>query len=281
MKTNVLLTGASGTVGSEVLKQIVDKEGIHLTVFDIKTPKSGKIFRPYLSKAEFIFGDITNPEDVEKISKNQDVIIHFAAIIPPLADDNPKLAYKVNVVGTKNLISAVEKNSPNAFFMYSSSVSVYGDRVENPNIRVGDPLKPSVGDEYAKTKLECEKILQNSRLRWTIFRLGAIMGNHKISKLMFHMPLETTMEICTPSDTARAFVNGMDKQNELAGKIFNVGGGRQCTTTYKDFFNVHLICTAWENWISKKKHSQKQIFIADFMPMDKIWKTFFISEKMI
>ncbi len=244
-RLNVLLTGASGTVGSEVLHQLIDRKDIHLTVFDVKTPKSEKLFQPYLSKAEFIYGDITDEADVISISKNKDVVIHLAAIIPPLADEKPDLAYKVNVKGTENLLLALEVHSPQAFFMYSSSVSVYGDRVENPNIFVGDPLVPSVGDEYAKTKLECERLIQKSPMKWTIFRLGAIMKNHKISKLMFHMPLNTTMEICTPEDTARAFVNGINKQDELAGRIFNLGGGRQCTTSYKNFlqrsFNLYAL----------------------------------------
>lgn len=234
-KLNVLLTGASGTVGSEVLHQLIDRKDISLTVFDVKTPKSEKIFKPYLDKANFVFGDISNEADVISIAKNKDIVIHLAAIIPPLADEKPDLAYKVNVKGTENLVLALQVYSPDAFFMYSSSVSVYGDRVENPNIRVGDPLTPSVGDEYALTKLKCEKMLQKSSLQWTIFRLGAIMGNHKISKLMFHMPLNTTMEICTPADTARAFVHGIEKSAELKGRIFNLGGGKQCTTSYENF----------------------------------------------
>lgn len=242
-KKRVLLTGASGTVGSEVLHQLIDRDDVQLTVFDVKTPKSEKLFQPFLSKAEFIYGDITNEVDVVSIAKNKDVVIHLAAIIPPLADDKPDLAYKVNVKGTEKLLLALQVHSPKAFFMYSSSVSVYGDRVENPNIFVGDPLVPSVGDEYAKTKLACEEMLQKSPMKWTIFRLGAIMKNHKISKLMFHMPLATTMEICTPEDTARAFVNGIGKQNELEGKIFNLGGGKQCTTSYENFlqrsFNLY------------------------------------------
>lgn len=243
MKTNVLLTGASGTIGSEILNQLIGKDDVSLTVFDLKTPKSEKIFKPYLAKANFVFGDISNQDDVARVSKNKDVVIHLAAIIPPLADNKPDLAYKVNVKGTENLLKSLEKHSPDAFFMFSSSVSVYGDRVENPNIRVGDPLNPSVGDGYARTKIECEEIIQKSPMKWTIFRLGAIMKNHKISKLMFHMPLNTTLEICTPEDTARAFVNGIDKQNELEGRIFNLSGGKQCTTSYEDFlqrsFNLY------------------------------------------
>ncbi|MGO1584982.1 hypothetical protein [Mesonia sp.] len=52
---------------------------------------------------------------------------------------------------------------------------------------------------------------------------------------MFHQPLDTSLEIATPSDTARAFVNAIPKQKELSKKIFNLGGGESCRTSYKDF----------------------------------------------
>lgn len=111
----VLLTGASGTVGSEVLRQLGGRDDIQLTVFDLKTSKSEKVFKPYLSKARFAYGDISNEADVISVSKNKDVVIHLAAIIPPLADEKPDLAYRVNVEGTKNLILALQIYSPNAF----------------------------------------------------------------------------------------------------------------------------------------------------------------------
>ena len=94
---------------------------------------------------------------------------------------------------------------------------------------------PSENDVYAETKIAAEESVQKSQLDWTIFRLAAIMGNHKISKLMFHQPLNTALEICTPRDTARVFVNAIDKQPELSKKIFNLGGGERCRISYKHF----------------------------------------------
>ena len=41
-----------------------------------------------------------------------------------------------------------------SFFVYSSSISVYGDRLQNPNIKVTDSLLPSQGDEYAAVRLK-------------------------------------------------------------------------------------------------------------------------------
>jgi nucleoside-diphosphate-sugar epimerase len=164
-------------------------------------------------------------------------VIHIAAIIPPLADDLPELAHRVNTIGTENIVRNIEKHSPKAFFVYSSSISVYGDRLKDPNIYIGDPILPSLGDEYAKTKIAAEHIITTSKLEWSIFRLTAIMGGHKISKLMFHMPLPTYMEICTPADTARAFVNAIENKEKISGKIFNLGGGENCRCTYLEFLD--------------------------------------------
>lgn len=234
-KKHILLTGASGTVGQEALKQLIADGNYQITVFDIRNKKTENIFAPYIQYINIIYGDISNETEVKKIPNNLDAVIHLAAIIPPLADELPELAYKINVLGTKYLIERLEEASPDCFVLYSSSISVYGDRVQNPNIKVSDPIQLSLGDEYGATKVEAEQLLQNSKLKWSIFRLAAIMKNHKISKLMFHMPLATTFEICTAEDTASAFVLGIEKEKELQNKIFNLGGGENACTTYKVF----------------------------------------------
>lgn len=236
----VLLTGGSGAVGQNVLKQLVEEKNIEVVAFDIKNKKSLKFYTPFMGKITVIYGDISKKEDLLPACQGIDAVIHLAAIIPPLADQNPKLAHSVNVVGTQNLITVLEENSPNAFFLYASSVSVYGNRLRDPYIKIGDPLAPSVGDEYAKTKILAEESIQKSQLDWSIFRLSAIMGtdNHQISPLMFHMPLATSMEITTPQDTGRAFVHAIHKKDQLSKRFFNLGGGDACRISYEEFLST-------------------------------------------
>ncbi len=237
-RKRILLTGASGTIGIEVLKQLAELYSKYdVTIFDIKLTKTVKRFTPFRNIVTIIYGNIANESELAPACNNQDIVIHLAAIIPPLADDNPVLSHNVNVVGTQNLIKLLELYSPKAFLIYSSSISVYGDRLHTPMINIGDTLRPSDGDEYAKTKILAETIIQNSTLDWTIFRLAAIMGGHKVSKLMFHQPLKTSLEIATPRDTARAFVKAIDKQAQVSKTIFNLGGGENCRIMYDDFLS--------------------------------------------
>lgn len=239
MKKKIFLTGASGTVGYEVLKQLKNyRDRFDIFVFDRKSYPAKKLFKQLAFPFEVFYGDLSKKEDVLKAVKKAgpiDTVIHLGALIPPVADDKPELAHRINVEGTQNLVEALEKQSPEAFLIYSSSISVYGDRLKTPMIKVGDPLQASEGDEYAKTKMQAERVIQNSSLNWTVFRLSAIMGNHQISKLMFHMPLKTCLEITTPRDTARAFCHAIDHKESLSKCIFNLGGGASCRTSYEEF----------------------------------------------
>jgi len=233
----ILITGGSGAVGKPLIA-FVCAHGIHdITVFDLPHRKSKKFYAAYQDKLTVRYGDLRNIEEVEAVCENIDMVIHLAAIIPPLADEKPELAHDINVKGTQNLLRALEKKSKHAFFLYASSVSVYGDRLSHHQIQVGDPLQPSFADKYAETKIMAEQLVQESKLDWSIFRLAAVfgIGNHKISGLMFHMPLQTPIEFATPQDTARAFFQAITKKELLSEQIFNLGGGPSCRLRYKEF----------------------------------------------
>lgn len=235
--TTILVTGAGGTVGREVIKLIMESYPTYkVKAFDLKTPDNVAFLDTYRDRLEVYYGDITRSEDLEDVTMDVDCCLHIASVIPPMAYEDHDLTFEVNVSGSQNLIRALEKNSPDAFVVMTSSVAVYGDRLHDPHIRVGDPLQPSYGDNYGESKVRMEELLRDCSLDHTIFRLSAIMGadNHKISKLMFYMPLETPMEITTPRDTARALVLAVQHRSELKGRTFNLGGGPSCRTIYRD-----------------------------------------------
>ncbi len=234
----ILLTGASGTIGREVFLRLLDTQHFELVVFDKRTVETVLFYRPFRNRIRLIYGDLINHSNILALNEKFDIVIHLAAVLSPKADRHPGLAEQINVTATKVLIKQLEKTSPDAFFLYSSCISVYGDRLKNPNISVDDPVMPCDNDTYAQSKAKAEQAVQTSKLRWSVFRITAILKRHKLSKFMFHMPLDTRIETCSPGDAAQAFVNAINHQAELNGKFFNLGGGDHCRITYRDFLNT-------------------------------------------
>jgi nucleoside-diphosphate-sugar epimerase len=245
MKPVILLTGATGSVGLETLRELLRRsDRYRVRVFSLDTPQERAILQPFEKRIEIVWGDLRSPENVRKAVDGVDAVLHVAAIIPPLADEKPQLAYDVNTGGTRNLLDAMQTQPTPPRIVYTSSISVYGDRVQAPWIRVGDPLNPSVGDEYARTKIAAEEMVQDSGLPWTIFRLSGILNPHlEMQPLMFHLPLDTALEWTHNSDTGLALVNALDHFDELDGRIFNLGGGEKCRVIARDFIRKTMEIT--------------------------------------
>jgi nucleoside-diphosphate-sugar epimerase len=239
----VLLTGAFGNVGRSTLDALIAR-GHSVRIFDVDSPHNRKSAHSYEDhpSVEITWGDLRRSEDIlHACSQDIDVVIHVAAIIPPLADKNLRLAETVNVGGTENLLKAIKslKNPPR--LMYTSSIAVYGDRVKNPYITVTDPVNPNDDDFYAQTKLSAERLIQEAGIEWAIFRLTYIVSPERLQMdpLMFHMPLRTSIEICHTKDVGVALANAVTCE-EIWGHIFHIAGGEKCRTTYEDYIGVMM-----------------------------------------
>ncbi|HOX45911.1 MAG TPA: NAD(P)-dependent oxidoreductase [Myxococcota bacterium] len=237
----VLLTGAAGAVGQEVVRELVARAPRLVTrTFELPCLRTRRRLWPWRGQIETHWGDLRDPAAVARAAEGADVVIHAGALIPPRADREPALAAATNEGGTANLLAALQARAGRegrpAWVIYTSSISIYGDRVAEPWIRVGDPLRPSLGDHYAETKLRAEDMLRASGLPFTILRLTGILGPHmKPDPLMFHMPLDTSLEVCTNRDCGYALAEAALHPAELQGRTFNLGGGPRGRTLYREF----------------------------------------------
>jgi len=241
MKKKVLLTGAFGNVGLSTIDELL-KKNYYVRVFDIFTKKNSRLAKKITSKnIEIIWGDIRDKKSVEEAVKGVDVVLHVAAIIPPLADKYPEFAESVNVGGTKNIVEAMEKQPVKPKLVFTSSVAVYGDRLRNPLIKPNDPLIPSKGDHYAEQKIKCEKIIRESSLDFAIFRLSYITSLNKLQldPIMYDVPLNTCLEICDTKDVGLALANTVES-NDIWGETLHIAGGKHCRTTYREYLTKML-----------------------------------------
>lgn len=246
---NILITGGFGNIGVSVIDECL-KRGHTVSVFDLESKRSRKLSKQYSKKSvRTIFGDIRNYDSVHDAIKNQDAIIHLAAILPPLSDKRPELCKEVNVIGVKNMLDAMTNTGDRAVLVEVSSASVMG-----PTQDKQPPIEPDASlvatDTYSNTKIEAEKLVEQSNSRYCILRLAAVLPtNINISyfinmiQVMFDMPLDARCEIVLDIDVACALVSAAENlanSGKLSGKKGFIAGGKEngCQLTNREMLGA-------------------------------------------
>jgi len=158
-----IVTGGAGFIGSHVVDRLLEdgSEVIIVDSFDSFYPRSVKLqnLRSALidPRCRLEEWDIRDKEAVISLvaSLQPDAIVHLAAragVRPSI--ENPALYTDVNVMGTVHWLEAATSLKTRPRFVYASSSSVYGDRVDAP-FRETDPVDRPVSP-YAATKRACE-----------------------------------------------------------------------------------------------------------------------------
>ena len=64
MKPTILLTGATGSVGIEALRELIrQQDRYHIRILSLDTSQERKILQPFADHAEIIWGDLRNPKE--------------------------------------------------------------------------------------------------------------------------------------------------------------------------------------------------------------------------
>src|ERR1700722_12337602 len=96
----VLVTGAFGLVGSETVRQLI-VDGRHVVATDLDVPANRKA-ADQMPSTEVRWADLTDLDAVGELlhEVSPSVIIHLAAIIPPVCYARPQLARRAHVHAT-------------------------------------------------------------------------------------------------------------------------------------------------------------------------------------
>jgi nucleoside-diphosphate-sugar epimerase len=237
----VLLTGAFGGIGRRVLARLL-AAGHRVTCMDLRNPRTEKVAQTLPAGTAVAWGDIRAAESVEQALNGIDVVVHMAAIIPPLANENTQLATSVNVDGTRVLLEAMQRSPTAKRLVFASSMGVAGQRQEDRKPPLTADQPPTPDDHYGQTKVECETLVRHSGLNWTILRIAAcphdeiLRGDIHSIRIMFDTSARGRVEFVHFEDVALAFANAVDRDASI-GKVLYIGGGKRCQTEALEMYN--------------------------------------------
>lgn len=155
---DILITGGCGSIGSEIVKQLLRYKPKRIKVFD--NNESGlfnlqqKLKSPVI---RILVGDIRDKERLRMAVRGSDIVFHAAALKHvPLCEYNPYEAVYTNVIGTQNLVEVAREEK------VEKLIAISTDKAVNPINTMGATkllseklvLTAEIGDS-CKTKFSC------------------------------------------------------------------------------------------------------------------------------
>jgi UDP-glucose 4-epimerase len=236
----VLITGASGTLGFNILQQMAARPGIHI-IAPVRSI-SPQLLR-FSDRAEFIEHELSDSTHTAQIFERArpDVILHCAAsgLRPPKGTWFDLMRF--NVESTMRLFQMNCRFNHSSHFIYISTGLVY--REQTRPLMETDPIETL--HPYGASKAATDSMLQAAAAEFgrslTILRPFAFTGRHDGGGRLFPeilqaaadgRPLPLTdgkqvRDFCAVQDIARAVVTCVERKPQQLIEKFNLGSGQQ------------------------------------------------------
>lgn len=163
----VLVTGANGFIGKHTVQMLL-AHGVQVRVLVRDPSKLGEEFR---DRVEIVQADLNDLSEVVRAVQGMDGVIHTAAYVSDFALDGD-IYEAVNVVGTKNVVAAVDLESQNRRIrlVHFSTVDVVKF---SPGVWVDErsPYEENSRYGYPASKKEAEKVVFEG------YQRAQMMGN--------------------------------------------------------------------------------------------------------
>ncbi|HEV2139030.1 MAG TPA: NAD-dependent epimerase/dehydratase family protein [Nitrososphaerales archaeon] len=173
----ILITGVAGFLGSNLAKNLAES-GADVTGADTPSALASSNLSELAPAVSLNTADVTDYVSLTKLGSKFDCIIHLAALAAPKkCDDNPSLAFEINVHGTHNVLKfALETNATR--FVFPSTAHVYGISPKYIPTDENHPL--ALQNTYTTSKILgeslCKLFYSNHGLSYATLRLFNVYG---------------------------------------------------------------------------------------------------------
>jgi nucleoside-diphosphate-sugar epimerase len=228
----VLVTGGLGYIGSILVPELLKKDYTVTVLDNLMWGKMGLNANLGNQHLKVVEGDVRDAGLISKLVPQQDVIVHLAALVGiGLCEANKEKAVDVNVNGTRNITNHL---SDNQLFVFASTGSIYG---KADGLKCNEWTTPNPLSNYAKTKMEAEKIVSNQK-NSIVLRFGTafgVSGRMRLDLLVNQFVYEAVTKgkltvfgedfnrsLIHVNDVSNSIIFAIENQDAMKGQTYNV-----------------------------------------------------------
>ncbi|MGC1308912.1 MAG: NAD-dependent epimerase/dehydratase family protein [Phormidesmis sp.] len=231
----VLVTGGKGFLGSSIVSQLKAR-GENVRIFARRSDTAENAAAD--PTEDIVWGDIRDPEAVDRAVEGVDNIIHVASNFRQGGSDK-KVAYATNVEGTLNLLNSAKKHNVK-HFIHCSTIGVHGTVLEIP---ANEQTAFNPTDLYQETKLIAEQkvweFYKETGLPITVIRPISLLGPGDLRMLKLFKMIqkgrffivgkgEVLFHPAYIDDVVRGFLLCLNNEKAI-GEAFIIGGEEYLT----------------------------------------------------
>ncbi|MDP3921341.1 MAG: NAD-dependent epimerase/dehydratase family protein [Candidatus Omnitrophota bacterium] len=223
-ETRVLVTGATGFVGHNLIKSLCDQGKHDVRVFVRNPIKASQVLKGY--PVEFVFGDLSDSKAIEDAMEGVNIVYHLGAAMGGTWDD----FVEGTVRATERVVEAVKAKGVKKL-VYVSSIAVYGiPGGENVSVTENVPFAEENQTDYMRSKIEAERVIMRAvrkdNLNATILRPGVIYGagGRGVSRIGYKAGNLFVIIGLNDIDLPVAYVGNVVQALQLAGESANGAG---------------------------------------------------------
>lgn len=191
MSRNVLITGGTGSIGSSLVRELIQQDAdVHVVSRDEHKQYMHGLSLGNNASVTYHLGDVRDAERMNELAKGMDTILHCAAYKHVhICEHNVREAHKTNVGGTANIIAAAKRNDVGSVLLISS------DKAANPSSAMGT------------TKLMAEHTIRSAcdsgSTHFAAVRFGNVLGSRGsvIPTLLWQMRHGKPLTVTNPAMT--------------------------------------------------------------------------------
>ena len=215
----VLVTGAAGSIGSEIVRQLTNYSPFKIVMFDQAESPLYNLEAELKEKnrihlTESVIGDIRNFDRLSRTFEvfKPDIVFHAAAYKHvPLMEENPSEAISTNILGSKNMVDLSIKYKVDKFVLIST------DKAVNPTNVMG--CSKRIAEIYAQSS--------NSKnvTKFITTRFGNVLGSNGSVIPLFKKQIELGGPLTLTHKNITRFFMTIPEACQLVIEAGNMGNG--------------------------------------------------------